>query len=305
MMSRIRDLRVTTLAENFVIKPGCKCLGQRGLSFFLELVDAQGDNRKVIFDTGVHKESLLYNIKTLKVDLSDVDCIVLSHGHSDHTATTAELVEATGGVMVYAHPHTFSPRFIEDKKGKRRHGVPRDEGIYEIEKAGGEVILKSEPTEIVPGLWTTGQIRRLTPFERVLSPSKGEKRIIVIQEREINDQILDDQAIWMDVMGVGPCVITGCAHAGPINTLLQVQRIGGFQKVFGIIGGLHLIERSEDYLQQTTKWLKKFGLSMISPCHCTGFNAMTSLWQAFPKAFLLNFSGRVIEIKKEPKRRVI
>ena len=121
----------------------------------------------------------------------------------------------------------------------------------------------------------------------------------------MDDQILDDQAIWMNVMGIGSFVITGCAHAGPINTLLQIQRMGVFKNIFGIVGGLHLIERSENYLHQTIKGLKKFGLNMISPRHCTGFNAMASLWRAFPKAFILNFSGRVIEVKKEPKRRVI
>jgi metal-dependent hydrolase (beta-lactamase superfamily II) len=51
--------------------------------------------------------------------------------------------------------------------------------------------------------------------------------------------------------------------------------------------------------------LKRFGLAMISPCHCTGFKAMTRLWQAFPDAFILNFVGRVIDAGKEPEIRVI
>ena len=302
-MSLIRDLRITTLAENLVMT---KCLGQWGLSFYLELVDARGDRRKIVFDTGMHKESLLYNMKQLKVNLSDVDCVVISHGHGDHTAATVEVAEATGGVKVYAHPHTFSPRFHVDKTGKRRkHGVPKDEGLEEIEKAGGEVFLNAAPIEIMPGVWTTGQIRRETQFERTLPLSEGERLIIVVDGEEIDDHILDDQALWMDVDGVGPFVITGCAHAGPVNTLLQVQRLGQFKKIHGLVGGTHLVGRSEEYLQQTIKGLKQFGLSLISPCHCTGFKATAKLWQAFPNAFILNFSGRVIEAKKEPDSRVI
>jgi len=302
-MSLVRDLRITTLAENLVMT---KCLGQWGLSFYLELVDARGDHRKIIFDTGMHKESLLYNIEQLKANLSDVDCVVISHGHGDHTAATVEVAEATGGVKVYAHPHTFLPRFHMDKTGKRRkHGVPKDEGLEEIEKAGGEVFLNTEPTEIMPGVWTTGQIRRETQFERALPLSEGERLIIVVDGEEIDDHILDDQALWMDVDGVGPFVITGCAHAGPVNTLLQVQRLGQFKKIHGLVGGTHLVGRSEEYLQQTIKELKQFGLSLISPCHCTGFKATAKLLQAFPNAFVLNFSGRVIEAKKEPDRRVI
>ena len=214
---------ITTLAENLVMT---KCLGQWGLSFLLEFIDAEGDRRKVVFDTGIHKKSLFYNIKQLKADLSDVDCLVISHGHADHTAATVEVTETAGGLKVYVHPHTFQPRFIEDKTGKRRrHGIPKDQGIEEIEKVGGEVVLTSEPTEIVPGVWTTGQIQRVMPFERAVFPSEGERRIIVVDGEEVDDQILDDQALWMDVEQVGPFVITGCAHAGPLNTLRQVQRL--------------------------------------------------------------------------------
>ena len=302
-MSLIRDLKITTLVENLVMT---RCLGQWGLSFLLEFVDAEGDSRKIVFDTGIHKKSLLYNVKELKVDLSDVDCLVISHGHADHTATTVEITAAAGGLKVYAHPHTFQPRFIEDKTGKRRrHGVPEDEGIEAIERMGGEVTLNSEPTEIVPGVWTTGQIQRITSFERPLPPSKDERRIISVDGEEVDDQILDDQALWMDVKEVGPFVITGCAHAGLLNTLQQVQRLGHFDKICGFAGGTHLVGRSEGYLRQTIDGLEKFELNLVSPCHCTGFKAAARLWQAFPDAFLLNFSGRVIEAEKEPNNRVI
>jgi 7,8-dihydropterin-6-yl-methyl-4-(beta-D-ribofuranosyl)aminobenzene 5'-phosphate synthase len=301
-MGLIQNLRITTLAENLVMT---KCLGQWGLSFLLEFIDAGGDRRKVVFDTGIHKKSLFYNIKQLKVDLNDVDCLVISHGHADHTAAIVEITEAAGGLKVYAHPHTFKPRIIEDRTGKRRrHGVPKDEGIDEIENVGGEVVLTSEPIEIVPGVWTTGQIQRMTHFERIMSP-KGERRIIVVDGEEADDRILDDQALWMDVEQVGPFVITGCAHAGPLNTLLQVQRLGHFANIYGLVGGTHLVGRSEDYLQQTINKLEKLKLSLMSPCHCTGFKATARLWQAFPEAFLLNFSGRVIKTAEEPRKRVI
>ena len=303
-MGRVESLKVTTLAENLVQSGGLH--GQWGLSFLLELVDARGGNRKVVFDTGNDKAPLMHNIKRLKVDLSDVDCIVLSHGHGDHTVATVEIVEAAGGVKVYAHPHLFLPRFYEDRRGKRtRGGVPEGEGVAEIEGAGGEVVLTSEPREVVPGLWTTGQIPRVTPFEQVSPPLDGGRRIIVVDGEEVEDLIIDDQALWMDVDGVGPFVITGCAHAGPVNTLLQAQRLGGFKQVYGYVGGTHLVGRSDAYLEQTLRALEGVGLRLLSPCHCTGFKATARLWQAFPDAFVLNFCGRVIEAGKEPENRVV
>lgn len=301
-MSLIRALKITTLAEN----TASECLGQWGLSFLLELVDTRGNDRKVIFDTGMHRQALLYNMRKLKVDLRDADCIVISHGHLDHTATTVEFVKAAGGLKVYAHPHTFLPRFHQSKTGKRRQiGVPKGERQEEIERAGGNVLLSTEPMEVVPGVWTTGQIERARSFERPLPLSEGEKLIVVVKGKEIADEVLDDQSLWMNVDGVGPLVITGCAHAGPVNTLSHVQKIGRFKNVRGLVGGTHLVGRSEEYLEQTIEELKQFGLSLVSPCHCTGFKAKVRLWQAFPEAFVMNFSGRVIEVGKEPEERVI
>lgn len=297
-------MKITTLAENLVQIGG---LGQWGLSFLLELIDAKGRDRKVVFDTSANKEALLHNVKSLKVDLGNVDCVVISHGHGDHTAATVEVVEAAGGVKVYGHPHTFLPRFYVDKDGKRRRGGPPEgESIVDIEKVGGEVVLSDRPVEVVPGLWTTGQVDRITSFERISPPvESGGKRIIVVDGEEINDQILDDQSLWTEVKDVGPIVITGCAHAGPINTLLKVKSLGRFGKIHGLVGGTHLVGRQEEYIEQTIQALRKFRLDLISPCHCTGFKATSRIWHAFPDAFVLNFSLRVIEAGKEPDPRLV
>jgi 7,8-dihydropterin-6-yl-methyl-4-(beta-D-ribofuranosyl)aminobenzene 5'-phosphate synthase len=303
VMGQIGALKITTLAENLVQAGG---LGQWGLSFLLELVDAKGDARKIVFDTGANREALLHNVKLLEADLGDVDCVVLSHGHGDHTAATVEVVEAAGGVRVYGHPHTFLPRVYVDRDGKRhRGGPPEGEGLADIEGAGGEVVLSAGPVEVVPGIWTTGQVERVTSFERVPPPRAGSRRIIVVDGEEEDDQILDDQSLWADVGGVGPFVITGCAHAGPVNTLLQVRRLGPFERIRGLVGGTHLVGRTEDYIEQTIDELKRFGLEMISPCHCTGFKATTLLWRAFPEEFVLNYSCRVIEAGREPEPRVV
>lgn len=298
----VQDLKITTLAENSATSI---LLGQWGLSFLLEMTDAKGKKKKIVLDSGKYKPALLHNLKNLKVNLNDVDCVVLSHGHLDHTGTTVDIVKMAGGVRVYAHPHTFLPRFYQDKTGKKRQlGVPKGEGIPEIEKAGGRVLLTRKPTEIVPGVTTTGQIERTTSFERPLPISKTDRLVIIVDGKETDDHILDDQALWMQVDGMGPYVITGCAHSGIVNTLTHVQKIGQLKQIHGLVGGTHLFGRSDEYLQKTVTDLKKFGLKLISPCHCTGFKATATLWRAYPETFVLNFSGRIIEAGKETKPRV-
>lgn len=299
----LRSLKITTLVENSAMSA---LLGQWGLSFFLELEDANNRQRKIVFDTGKDKTALLKNIKLLKKDLVDIDCIVLSHGHLDHTATTVEIVKTAGGTRVYAHPHAFLLRYLKSRDGKKRQiSVPKEEGIAEIERAGGKVILTSKPTEIVPGLWTTGQIPRTTKFEKVMELGEGERLIIRMEGMETDDKILDDQALYTHVKEKGAHLITGCAHSGLINTLMHVQKTAGFKQVTSVIGGTHLVARSEEYIQQTIAYLRRFGISCISPCHCTGFKAQVRLWEAFPNAFVLNYSGRVIDAGKEPKPRII
>jgi len=165
VMTPVKKLKITTIGDNLVYDEGH---GQSGLSLLLELIDAKGEPRKVVFDMGDNEEALMHNIKFLKLNLRDIDAVVLSHGYLDHTAATVEVVEAAGGMKVYGHPHTFIQRFVK-RKGKRSDniGVPKGQGIAEIEKAGGEVVLSTKPTEVVPGLWTTGQIERKT-FETVI-----------------------------------------------------------------------------------------------------------------------------------------
>jgi 7,8-dihydropterin-6-yl-methyl-4-(beta-D-ribofuranosyl)aminobenzene 5'-phosphate synthase len=303
-MDAVRSLKVTTLADNLVQLGGFH--GQWGLSLMLELEDARGDHRKVILDTGNDREPLLHNIKRLKFDLGEVDCLVISHGHQDHTAANVDIVGAAGGVRVYAHPDTFRKRIRIRRDGSRRvHGVPEGQGVAEIEAAGGEVILSRGPVEVVPGLSTTGEVPRVSGFETIMPLSEGESVRMVVDGGEVEDTIPDDQALWADVRGVGPFVLLGCAHAGPVNTLRHVMRLGGFEGVYGVVGGTHLVGRDEDYVRRTMDEVRGFRPRLLSPCHCTCFAATARFASEFPDAFVLNYCGRVIEAGKTPEPRLL
>jgi len=300
----ISDLKVTTIADNLVLKSGL--WGQWGLSYLIELTDSGGISRKILFDTANDRKPFLYNIEKLELDLKGLDAIVLSHGHSDHTVATVEAVKMAGSCKVYAHPHCFLPRFYRSKDGKlSRGGVPEDQGIKEIEEAGGEVILTPQPIEVVPGLWTTGQIPRINEFETIPPSTDGSGRVIVVDGDHVEDHILCDQSLWTQVEGYGTWVITGCAHSGPVNTLTQVCKLGGFAEIYAYIGGTHLVGRPDDYVMRTTDALRKFNLKLFSPCHCTGFNAMAILSREFPEQFAVNYCGRVFKSWEKPSPMVL
>jgi len=298
----VKSLKLTTLADNMVYIAGLH--GQWGLSVLMELEDDRGRPRRILLDTGNDKAPLLHNIKTLKVDLGGLDAVVLSHGHSDHTVATVDVVEASGGCPVFAHPHCFLPRANVDKAVKRRRsGVPEGQGVAEIEAAGGEVRLSARPAEVVPGLWTTGQVPRAS-FEDVPPPSEGARRLVEVDGEYVDDGILCDMALWADVEGLGAWVVTGCAHSGPVNTLNQVEKLGGFKAIHTLVGGTHLVSRPDDYIGRTADALQGFGLRLISPSHCTGFKAAAALMARFGDRFLLNYCGRTIKAGERPRTPV-
>jgi 7,8-dihydropterin-6-yl-methyl-4-(beta-D-ribofuranosyl)aminobenzene 5'-phosphate synthase len=300
----IKSLKITTIADNLVLRAGL--WGQWGLSYLLELTDSRDEKRKVLFDTANDKAPFLYNIEKLELDLTDLDAIVLSHGHSDHTVGTVEAVRVANGCPVYAHPHCFLPRYYELNDGRRvKGGVPEGEGIAEIEKANGNVILSRDPVEVVPGLWTTGQVPRVTGFENIPPSTDGGKRIVVVNGEEQDDQILCDLALWTYIKDKGCWVITGCAHSGPINTLIQVSKLGEFDEIAGYVGGTHLVARDNPYVFKTANELKKYNLKLFSPCHCTGFNAMSLLHNEFKDSFAVNYCGRVFKSWEKPDPMVL
>jgi len=296
-MQAVKSVKVTTLADN-VVYDG-RLLGQFGFSAHLEIRDRNGEKHSIVFDSGRVKSALLYNIKALKLDLSQLECIVLSHGHHDHTAATVELVrKSKRKVKVIVHPSIFYPRFVVEK-GKRRHyGIPRGERKDDILKAGGQLIETTEPVEVVPGVLTSGEIRRVTPFEKITW-----RNWALIDGKQVRDKVPEDQALFINLQRRGVLVISGCAHAGIVNTLqaaLDVTKT----KLFGFIGGTHLIHPKESRLKETIDRFKEFDLQLLSPSHCTGHKSIAAINQAFPEAFVLNYTGRVIDTSKKLKSAV-
>jgi len=297
-MQTVRSVKVTTLADN-VVYDG-RLLGQFGFSAHLEIKDHDGKKHSIIFDTGLKKGALLYNIKTLKLDLSLLECIILSHGHHDHTSATVELIKkAKRKVKVIAHPNTFLPKFKIEKGKRRHHGVPQGERKTDISKAGGQIIETTRPIEIIPGVVTSGEIKRITPFEKITW-----KNVTVIDGKQVRDHVLDDQALFINIERRSILVLSGCAHAGIINTLQSALEVTETKKLYGFIGGTHLIHPKEKRLKETMRKLKEFDLKLMSPAHCTGHKSIATISQAFPEAFVLNYAGRTIDTAKKLKDAV-
>lgn len=263
-------------------------VGEHGLSL-LVTVHEGGRVHTILFDTGYSSLGVPHNMEQLGLDLERIEAIVLSHGHMDHLGSLNVLLEKMPRPMpVLVHPGAFaSPRYVTRKDGgKDRFPIMLDR--REIENRGGQIKETAGPTLICEDMiLVSGEVERTTSFE------KGMPHAVVEKNGKLEkDRILDDQALFFLLKGKGLVVIGGCSHAGIVNTVLYGKKVTGAQTVHAILGGFHLAgPLFEPIIGDTIEALKAVAPEVVVPMHCTGWNAIRRLSDAFPTAFVLSSVG--------------
>jgi 7,8-dihydropterin-6-yl-methyl-4-(beta-D-ribofuranosyl)aminobenzene 5'-phosphate synthase len=101
----------------------------------------------------------------------------------------------------------------------------------------------------------------------------------------------------MNVKGKGLVILSGCAHAGIINTINYARQISGVENAYAVMGGFHLAGKDfEDKIESTIKELACINPELIVPSHCTGWRAMFAISQALPDAFVWNSVGNLYQL---------
>jgi len=268
----VDELGLTILIEDSVAETGSRLIAKHGLSVFAEAKIGKS-TVQIMMDVGPSAEALLNNADILDVNLRKTDVIVLSHGHYDHGECLINLLGNMGKpVPVVAHPRIFNPKFSVDPK-LRFNGLSF--AISDVEKAGGIPLLTKDPLKIAKGVTTTGEIERITSYENV----RGFWTID--QDRIIKDSMLDDQALIFNLKNKGLVVIAGCAHAGIVNTVNYAKKLMKTSKVYGVLGGFHLVGASNERIEVTVKDLLRLSPEFLGPCHCTGEKVTRRLKEAF------------------------
>jgi len=267
----VERLRITVLVEDSTSMEKPDLVAKHGLSL---LVETKADvNSKILMDTGPLPDIALQNVDIVDADLQEVDAIVISHGHYDHAGGLLKVLKRIRRpTPVVAHPKIFYPKFVL-KPNLRFIGLDFDQ--QSVGDAGGVLVLARNPVNIANGVITSGEIARETTFE------KPEQFMTVEDERFIEDPILDDQALFVNIRDRGLLVITGCAHAGIINTVRHAQKITGVKAIHAIIGGFHLAKADDKRIQASIQELEKIKPQSIYPCHCTGSETIHRLLDSF------------------------
>lgn len=261
-------LKITILADNHTLTDHY-FLGEPGLSILLQ----EGD-RKVLFDAG-YSGVFMENAARMQISLLDLDFLVLSHGHLDHTWGLAPLVSyytrsrleglPVSSPVLVAHPQAFACRV---SRVLPNNGSLLGEG--ELSRFF-EMKLTRGPFWISERLVFLGEVPRENSFEARVS-----RRIMIQGGQPVTDHLWDDSALVYN-SPEGLVIITGCSHSGVCNIIEYARVVCGQEKIRDVLGGFHLLQPSREQLQGTLAYFKETGPREVHACHCTDLASLVAL----------------------------
>lgn len=239
---------------------------------FAALVEADG--HRILVDTGAKPDTVLSNLRSLHIDLSDVREVVLTHNHDDHVGglltLRREFMKNNPDALSVAHVGK-GIFFSRPENGKEDNVMLMLRKEYE--STGGKFVEHDAPVELFPGAWLSGPVPRPYPERnwsaagRVQTPSGL-----------VEDNIPEDQSLVLKTTK-GLVVVSGCGHAGIINTITFAEKEFPATPVYALIGGFHLFSATDEQLDWTADKLKGYGVSYLVGAHCTGIEAVYRLRQ--------------------------
>jgi len=262
---------------------------EHGFSMLIR-VFREGKAKSVLFDVGISPEGVVKNAECMGVNLNEVASIVISHGHYDHFGGLLSAVKAVNkaALPIIVHEKMFETRGSANSKGAVRK---YPDFPAEAELSPARLVSTKQPSLTADGMvCVTGEIPRKTSFETGYTQHKA----FVSGAWKSDPWIMDERAVAINIKGKGLVVISGCAHAGIINTVTYAQQITGAANVYAVMGGFHLAGKTfESRIQPTIEELQRINPALVVPSHCTGWRAMCAMAKAFPEGFIWNSVGNM------------
>ena len=267
-----KHLKVTLLSTMLVGAPAAG-IGEWGFAAVLEV-----DGRRLLVDTGARAETVLQNAAELKVDLSTITDLVLTHNHADHTGGLLSLRRELARKNPAALSRVHVPRGIfyprPGPNGREGNGLLPLKAEYEA--TGGVFVEHEGPARLMPGVTMLGPVPRVHPERNFGSPRGGDAGRVQTPNGLVEDNVPEDTSLVVDTAD-GLVLLSGCGHSGLVNAMEFARRAVRVAPVHTVIGGFHLFAASDDALAWTADRLKAFGVRHVLGAHCTGIEALYRL----------------------------
>jgi len=255
----------------------------------------KGTTRTILYDAGLAPDTLIHNLAVLGIHLTELDAIVLSHGHADHHGGLLGIIHSLGkkNLPLVLHPDAWKNRKIKFPSGQEILMPPPDRQA--LEENNVQIIDSRAPSFLLSDqALVTGQVDRVTEYEKGFPYQYEEKDD---DNWELDPWIWDDQGVVFHINGKGLVVASSCSHSGVVNVLRNAQRITGIDKVHAFIGGMHLTGGIfEKIIPQTIKDLTTIQPDIIIPGHCTGWKATHLISHEMPQAYIQGSVGTQIQL---------
>jgi 7,8-dihydropterin-6-yl-methyl-4-(beta-D-ribofuranosyl)aminobenzene 5'-phosphate synthase len=283
-----------------------------GLALYLESRIGK-QSRRYLLDFGFTPAVYANNLALLKIDIAQVDALIISHGHFDHVGGLMGFLDSSRSRMrpelrLYTGGEDdFCRRLSRGADGTfTNFGVPLDRQA--LKAAGVQVVLSEAPVIMEGHAFTTGIVPR-SSIEQVLPNTWVEYGVRdglgcdtsaylnhhftpeELAGKPVPDQHWHEHATCFRLGDRGLIVISSCGHAGILNTLRRAQEITGVEKIYALVGGFHLAPAPDDYLRQVMAELKKFDLEHVMPMHCSGQNFIELAKREMPEKLVLCGTG--------------
>ncbi|MFW9874791.1 MAG: MBL fold metallo-hydrolase [Candidatus Thorarchaeota archaeon] len=264
--------------------------GEHGLSIMIKIIDGE-QTKNILFDIGGLAGTIMENIKQFNINLSEIDKMILSHGHFDHWGSITQVVPLLKeGCEFYLNSLCYEQFFIAVKKSgefvpaarlptalkeeKDQFAISRKLPLLNknmvtnlVNEHGVKLIETNKPVKLYDGIITSGEIE-------LTDRSESTPGVYIMKSRKeyVNHTFRDETSVYINVKEKGLVIITGCGHCGVVNTIKHAQKITGINKIYAIIGGFHEEWNSEEIIEKKVEFIEQLNPSIVSGMHCTGFN---------------------------------
>lgn len=266
------NYKITTLVENCVY--GRKLQAEHGLSLYIETAE-----HKLLFDTGA-SDLFISNARLLHIDLREVDYLILSHGHSDHTGGLRHFLELNTIATVVCKRSIFLPKFKDDRENGIKHTETFDLSRFRF---------IDQRTELLPGVVLFPSIKiedkEDTHFERFFVQQDDGNKIPDTFEDELAVALVSDESF---------SVLSACSHRGITNILRTIRNAFSGLPCELLLGGFHIHNAEEQKYHVISDYLQRYMPRQIGVCYCTGVDKYAFFCKDFGDRIFYNHTGRVI-----------